>query len=60
MDEKTCVIYCALFAFSANVFSQSYVPEWQDTKMKVKPVVDMKAYTFNIGDVKLLDGPFTS
>jgi len=56
--KKTYLIYCVLFACCNNTFSQSYVPEWKDAKMKVKPVVDMKAYAFNVSDVKLLDGPF--
>jgi DUF1680 family protein len=39
-------------------FTQSYVPEKQQPKMKVKPVVPVKAYSFNLQDVQLLDGPF--
>lgn len=57
--KKTYLICAVLFASCTNLFSQSYVPEWKDAKMKVKPVVDMKAYAFNVSDVKLLDGPFT-
>ena len=56
--KKTFLIVAVLFA-CANTFCQSYVPEWKDAKMKVKPVTDLKAYAFNVSDVKLLDGPFT-
>jgi DUF1680 family protein len=56
--KKTYLICAVLFACCPNIFSQSYVPEWQDGKMKVKPVVDVKAYAFNVSDVKLLEGPF--
>ncbi|RNI31616.1 glycoside hydrolase family 127 protein [Rufibacter latericius] len=38
--------------------AQSYVPEWNNIKMQVKPVVGIKAYSFNLQDVKLLESPF--
>jgi len=38
--------------------AQSYVPEKDFAKMKVKPVVPVKAYSFNLKDVKLLNSPF--
>lgn len=56
--KKNYLICVVLIACSVNSFSQSYVPEWKDAKMKVKPVVDVKAYAFNVSDVQLLDGPF--
>jgi uncharacterized protein len=40
------------------LIAQSYVPEKQQPKMKVKPVVPVKAYSFHLQDVQLLDGPF--
>lgn len=42
----------------AESAAQSYVPEWKEKKMKVQPVVDIKAYAFNLGDVRLLESPF--
>ena len=47
---------CLLFTASTN--GQTYIPEWQDKKVKVKSTVDIKAYGFNLGDVKLLSSPF--
>lgn len=41
-------------------FSQSYVPEWKNTLVKVQPVVNIKAYAFNLGEVKLLPSVFTN
>lgn len=38
--------------------AQSYVPEMNAAKMKVKPVVPVKAWSFNLKDVKLLNSPF--
>lgn len=38
--------------------AQSYLPEWKDSRMAVKPVIPLKAYAFDLKDVQLLDGPF--
>lgn len=38
--------------------AQSYLPEWNDTRMKVKPVIPVKAYAFDLKDVELLESPF--
>ncbi|MEP6610796.1 MAG: beta-L-arabinofuranosidase domain-containing protein [Mucilaginibacter sp.] len=42
----------------AKAHAQSYVPEWNDARIKVKPQVPIKAYSFDLKDVKLLSGPF--
>jgi DUF1680 family protein len=34
------------------------VPEKSNNKFKVKPVVPIKAYSFNLNEVRLLNGPF--
>lgn len=49
-----CCFYVSLFECAA----QSYVPESNFSKMKVKPVVPVQAYSFNLGQVKLLNSPF--
>jgi DUF1680 family protein len=39
--------------------SQSYLPEKNNSKIKVKPWVQLQAYAFNLKDVRLIDkGPF--
>ena len=38
---------------------QSYVPEKNNPKVKVKPAVAIAAYSFNLKDVKLLNSPFS-
>ncbi|MCJ8209732.1 glycoside hydrolase family 127 protein [Mucilaginibacter sp. RS28] len=43
--------------FSTAV-AQSYLPTWQDKRMKVKPTVPIKAYAFDLQQVQLLEGPF--
>ncbi len=47
-----------LYILRVSSFSQSYVPESNNPKMKVKPVVPIKAYPVNLGDVELLESPF--
>src|SRR5262245_5259850 len=47
-----------LLLLSLFASAQSYVPEQNNKKFKVKPVIPIKAYAFNLKDVKLLDGPF--
>jgi len=51
-----CAIAC--FIAAEKVQAQSYVPEWNDTRFKVKPIVPVKAYSFNLKDVQLLNSPF--
>ena len=51
------IIYCYL-CFTA--LGQSYVPEKSNAKVKVSPVVPVKAYGFNLKDVKLLNSPFSN
>ncbi|MBD0352249.1 MAG: hypothetical protein ICV65_13945, partial [Flavisolibacter sp.] len=51
------VVSCSLFTtLVAN--TQSYVPEWNNKKVKVKEKVNINAYAFNPKDVKLLESPF--
>ncbi len=52
--------FILLLLFFASVFcsAQSYVPEMSNAQVKVKPVVPVKAYAFNLKDVKLLTSPF--
>ncbi len=57
--KKGQLLWCALTFFATGTFSQSYVPELNNPKIKVRPVVKVNAYAFNLGDVRLLDGsPF--
>lgn len=52
--EIICLLY---FSFHLS-FSQSYVPEKNNAKMKINPVAPIQAYAFNIKEVKLLNSPF--
>ncbi len=38
--------------------AQSYVPEYDNPEVKQQPVIAVKAYPFDLKDVRLLDGPF--
>src|ERR1043165_5411998 len=56
--KKHLVSSMFLCLLSIVLHAQSYVPEKQQPKMKIKPVVPVKAYSFHLQDVQLLDGPF--
>lgn len=56
--KKTCFLYCLLAILSVHVFCQSYVPELNNPKIKIKPVIPVKAYAFNLKDVKITGGVF--
>src|SRR5215210_666083 len=47
-----------LLITSAAGNAQSYVPEWNNKKVKVKEKANINAYAFNLKDVKLLESPF--
>lgn len=53
-------IFSILFALvTVTCFSQGYLPEKNNDKAKVKPVVDLQVYGFNLADVRLLgESPF--
>src|ERR1700712_590130 len=48
-----------IFFIISAARAQSYVPVWNDQRVKVAPVVDIKAYSFNLNNIKLLPGAFT-
>ena len=48
-----------LLLLSLTIHAQSYVPELNNTRVKINPIAPIKSYAFNLRDVKLLDGsPF--
>ncbi len=50
------VSFCFLYI---NSNAQSYLPQKNNAKIKVKPAIALQAYAFNLKDVKLLSGsPF--
>lgn len=49
----------AVFIVSLAAKAQSYIPELTNQKIRVKPKIEIKAYAFNLRDVRLLEGsPF--
>jgi len=51
----------AAFLFTLNASqtsAQSYVPVYKDTRVKVSSAVPIKAYYFDLDEVRLLNGPF--
>ena len=53
----SCFAIACFFA-AEKTQAQSYVPEWNDTRFKIKPIVPVKAYSFDLKDVQLLESPF--
>jgi len=53
-------IFFPSIALFTSVFchAQSYVPEKSNSNVMVKPVATVKAYAFNLKDIKLLNSPF--
>lgn len=54
MNFKLLSFAFACFLCSIS-FAQSYVPEKNNAKIKVKPSVALQAYAFNLKDVRLID-----
>ncbi len=53
------LICSVTFLFSLLLCTaQSYIPETKNAKVKVQPVVPVKAFSFPLSDVKLLQSPF--
>ncbi len=62
MNKKYCVFIAAILLcfLHINSSAQSYLPQKNNAKIKVKPAIGLQAYAFNLKDVKLLPGsPFT-
>lgn len=45
-------------AGSCSAMAQSYVPEYAEHRMRVRPVVPIQAYAFPLSEVELLGSPF--
>ena len=56
---KHCYILTLAFVICLSAsFGQAYAPERANALVKVKPVPELQAFTFNLADVKLTGGPF--
>lgn len=59
MKAKILFATLSLLLYDLTTQSQSYIPEAGNKKYKVQPAINIKAYAFNLRDVKLLPGsPF--
>lgn len=52
------LIAVLLLLSSITAFAQSLVPEWKDARIKMPLKANIRAYAFNLADVRLLEGPF--
>ncbi len=59
MKKNNFLVFNLLFVFASALYAQSYSPEKNNQKIKVKPIIEIEAFSFNLKDVRLLDGsPF--
>ena len=58
MKKNILFLSVLVIAGGFSIQAQSYVPEKTQGKMKIKPRVDIHAYSFNLQEVELLEGPF--
>ena len=56
--RKIFLLGCIVSVLSVSAFCQNYVAEFSNPKIKIKPVVPVKAYAFNLNDVKITGGIF--
>ena len=54
---KKFISFLLLF-YTSVVWAQSYVPQQNDPRIKIKPAVAINTWAFDLKDVRLLDGPF--
>ena len=54
----TCLVF--IIYSSEKIIAQSYVPEENNSLVKIKPKVNIQAYSFALGDVSLLPSPFAN
>jgi DUF1680 family protein len=55
---KKLFLFSVILTVHTYAFSQSYAPGRNKDKMKITPDVPILAYTFNLQDVTISDGPF--
>ncbi len=56
---KNLLVFFTALTIGIATHAQSYLPEKNNPKTKVKPITDVQAYAFNLKDVRLLEGsPF--
>lgn len=60
MRNLLLVLLACAAIFPGPLFSQSYVPQWNDPRMVVKPAANIQAFAFPLRDVTLLESPFKS
>jgi DUF1680 family protein len=57
--KRSISFFLVCFSFFIAT-GQSYVPEKKNTLIKVQPAIPIKAYAFNLRNVKLLTSPFAN
>jgi DUF1680 family protein len=55
---RQSLLTAVVLSWSCHARAQSYVPEENNSRVRIKPVVAIKAYSFHPADVELLDSEF--
>ena len=58
MNMQRTLLSLVTLSFAVTLQAQSYVPEYANQAVKQRPAIAVRAYPFDIRDVRLLDGPF--
>jgi DUF1680 family protein len=60
--SRSCLLACLIFIVygKEKIVAQSYVPEENNPLVKVKPKVNIQAFSFPLGDVSVLPSPFAT
>ena len=58
VNMQRTLLSLVTLGFAVALQAQSYVPEFANNAVKQRPVIAVRAYPFDIRDVRLLDGPF--
>ena len=56
--KKSTLFLLSAISLAVSGQAQSYVPEFSNTAVKEHPAITIRAYPFDLRDVRLLDGPF--
>jgi len=56
--RRTILLWSMGSVLAGGLRAQSYVPEYRNTSVKIRPSILIRAAPFSIKDVRLLDGPF--
>jgi DUF1680 family protein len=55
---RACTVIIGVLAFDVRMHAQAYMPEMDNSTVKMKPVIPIRAFAFPLTDVRLTDSRF--